>query len=97
MARDPHSRGKRQLHVWLKCETYVKLHNLAQERDSSITDIITRLVEKETHGVQITPRQAKEIKKRVEGDPLWAIADMIRNKAPRNIPTIYPRPKTRGN
>lgn len=91
MATDPHSRGKRQLHVWLKCETYVKLQNLATERDRSMTDIITRLVEKETAGVQITPKQAKEIKRRVEGDPLWAIADMIRHKATRNTPTIYPR------
>lgn len=91
MATDPHSRGKRQLHVWLKCETYVKLQNLATERDRSMTDIVTRLVEKETAGVQISPKQAREIKKRVEGDPLWAIADMIRHKATRNTPTIYPR------
>lgn len=77
MKVDRHDRCKRQLHLWLRCDTYAKLQNLAKEQGVSVTKLLTRFVEHETAGVEITKRQAKEIKKRIEGRPLLDMAEMV--------------------
>lgn len=77
MKADRHDRCKRQLHMWLRCDTYAKLQNLAKEQGVSVTKLLTRFVEQETAGVEITKRQAKEIKKRIEGRPLLDMAEMV--------------------
>ena len=85
-------RGKRQLHVWLKCEAYAKLQNLASQRGCTISDVIARLVEQETAGVEITVEQAEEIKKRVEGRPFLELAKKIGNKIMEyHLPLRRPR------
>ena len=63
--------------MWLRCDTYAKLQNLAKEQGVSVTKLLTRFVEEETAGVEITKRQAKEIKKRIEGRPLLDMAEMV--------------------
>ena len=40
-------------------------------------ELLTRFVEHETAGVEISKRQAKEIKKRIEGRPLLDMAEMV--------------------
>ena len=77
MKADRHDRCKRQLHLWLRCDTYVKLQNLAKEQGESVTNLLTRMVEKETADVAISQHQAREIKKRIEGRPLLEMAERV--------------------
>lgn len=92
MKVDRHDRCKRQLHLWLRCDTYVKLQNLAKEQGESVTKLLTRMVEKETAGVTISKHQAREIKKRIEGRPLLEMAETV---AEEIMETIEKLPKVR--
>ncbi len=101
MRTDRHDRCKRQLHIWLRCDTYVKLQNLAKERGESATHLLTRLVEAETAQVQLTKQQEKEILRRIEGRPLMAFVKtvgekLIEAKLPIHRPLKLPFPPREG-
>lgn len=59
-------KGKRTFTFWLPMELHAKFANVAKAQGLSMSELMTKLIQKETVGVSITQEQLKDINRRMK-------------------------------
>lgn len=59
-------KGKRTFTFWLPMELHAKFANAAKAQGLSMSELMTKLIQKETVGVSITQEQLKDINRRMK-------------------------------